>query len=679
MTDFAYITLDAETWRIQQRPEYPPRPVGWSIKWPGQASRYYAFGHASENNCTEDEAKRAVLEALASEHFLLFHNGKFDVDVLCEWLGIPLRDPRLTWDRLHDTAFLAFLCDPHALSHGLKELAAQHLNWPADEKDEIAVWVWDNRLKLNYTCAQMGWRDDNGAPLKVKRSNSKTADGYTKASNAMEFMAYVPGALAGKYAEGDTDRTEALFDMMYAYVVDNDMLYAYDTERELMPILLENEQQGIFVDLAALEEDCELYQSAFDHVERCLRERLDAPDLNFDADQDYAYALIRAGIVREDQFERTPKKGEYKVGKDSLTPDMFSDPLVASAVGYRNRLKTALTMFMNPWLEQGSKRGARESNSMGLVSTNWNQTRGGDGGTRTGRPSTYSPNLLNISKSFEDRPDGYVHPDFLGVPHLPAVRKYMLPDPGCYWLHRDFSGQELRVFAHYEGPMWDAATFHKSLLAAYQRNPALDPHGWVRENLASVVPKFRPSEGVDVEKFNSHLRTQVKITNFRRIYGGGVGATAEALGISQAEAKEFCAFHDQALPGRKLLDDECKRLARFGQPIVTWAGRKYFVEEPRFVDGRLKSFEYKLINYKVQGSAADITKRSIIDWYNNTQRRGSRFLVTVYDENNISAPIGRWKEEMAILKHEMCKPRLDCPMLSDGKYGERWGKLEKCE
>ncbi|MBI1316385.1 hypothetical protein GC167_05935 [bacterium] len=675
MNDFAYITLDAETWLIQQRPAYPPRPVGWSIKWPGAPSRYYAFGHASENNCDEDTAKRAVLEALASDHFLLFHGGKFDVDVLCTWLGIDLRDPRLHWTRLHDSSFTAFLCDPHALNHGLKELAAQHLNWPADEKDEIAVWVWDHRLQLNYTAEQNGWRDDEGKLLKVKRSNTKTSDGSTKASNAMEFIPYVPGDLAGKYAEGDTDRTSALFDLMYKYVVDNDMLYAYDTERELMPILLENEQEGIYIDLPLLTQETELYMEAMEHVERCLRERLDAPDLNFDADQEYAMALIRAGIVREEQFERTPKKKEFKVGKDSLTPDMFADPFVASAMGYRNRLKTCLTMFMQPWLEQGTKRN-------GVISTNWNQTRGGDGGTRTGRPSTYDPNFLNISKNFEDRPDGYVHPDFLNVPKLPLVRKYMLPDPGCYWLHRDFSGQELRVFANYEGECWPEDQFERSLLAAYQKDPALDPHGWVRENLSSVVPKFMPDPSWDADKtkaFLKHLRTQIKITNFRRIYGGGVGATQQALGISRQEAQEFCAFHDQALPGRKLLDDECKKLARFGQPIRTWAGRMYYVEDPIFKDGRLVNFEYKLINYKVQGSAADITKRSIIDWYNDNRRSGSRFLVTVYDENNIASPIDRWKEEMAILREQMCMPRLNCPMLSDGKYGERWGALQECD
>lgn len=672
------IDIDAETWRIEGRPVYPPRPIGWSIKWPGQKSHYYAFGHASDNNCTEAEAKEALLAALNSDEFLCFHGGKFDIEVLCKWLGIALRDPRLHWTRIHDTSFLAFLCDPHARSHGLKELATQHLNWPADERDALAVWAWDNRLKLDHTVltSHPTWRNEKDTgPLKVKRSSVKTAAGLTKSSNPFDYYPYAPGTLVGEYAEGDTDRQNALFAMMYEYVVQWGMLEAYDRERELMPILLENEQQGIFVDLPLLEQEHELYTKAFEHVEHALRVRLNAPDLNFDADQDFARALIRAGEVREEQFERTPAKKEYKVGKDSLKPEMFADPLVASAIGYRNRLKTCLTMFMGPWLKQAQVSG-------GIITTNWNQTRGVDGGTRTGRPSCNDHNFLNISKSFEDRPDGYIHPDFLGVPHLPLVRKFVMPDPGELWLHRDFSGQELRVFADFEGDQWQAHEFEKSLLAAYLRDPAIDPHAWVRDQLQGKVARFQPAPGISqdqLDKFNGHLRTQVKVTNFRKIYGGGAGAVAQALGLSMPDAKQFCADHDQALPGRKLLDDWCKSKARFGEPIRTWGGRIYFVEEPAFVDGRLMNFEYKLINYLVQGSAADITKQAIIDWYNNPYRL-SRFLVTVYDEINVSSPIGVAKDQMRILREEMCTQRLKrCPMLSDGKVGDRWGAVVKEE
>lgn len=655
MTAPRVISIDFESWSIEDRPAYPPHPVGVSIKWPGQASRYYAWGHASDNNCTEADGKAALEAALNSDYHLLFHGGKFDIEVAIKWLGLNPRDSRLAWDRMHDTSFLAFLCDPHAMSHGLKELAERHLNWAPDEKDEVAAWVWEKRADIEFSTKRRVTR--------TTRSNSMGK--YPVAGNAMEFIPYVPGSLAGKYACGDTDRTVALFEMMYAYVEQNGMLEAYDRERELLPILMENERAGIRVDLDLLRHDTGVYQQAIAFVEAALRERLNAPGLNFDNDQEYAEALINADIVPEELFQRTPKTGKFKVGKDALTPELFTDPFVASAMGYRNRLKTALTMFMEPWLRQAELRN-------GVVSTNWNQTRGGDGGTRTGRPSTSNPNFLNISKSFEGRPDGYVHPDFLGVPPLPLVRRYMLPDEGEYWLHRDFSGQELRVFAHFE----DGA-----LLAAYRENAALDPHSWVRDKMQQVIPSLipDPSWAQDrTDKWNSALRTKVKVTNFQSIYGGGVGAISRGLKISEQEAKEFKRFHDAALPGRKELNDRVLALVRTGQPIRTWGGRIYYPEEPKFVDGRFMSFEYKLINYLVQGSAADITKQAIIDWHNHPDRR-ARFLVTVYDEINVSAPIGLWKPQMKLLRNIMCADRLKCPMLSDGKYGPRWGELEKYE
>jgi len=655
------ITLDTEGLPIGSRPEtYPPRPIGVAVKYGNRPSHYYAFGHKTGNNCSPADARAALGEALAVPGAsFLFHNAKFDLEVIAEFFGFPfLLDPA-NWARFHDTSFLAFLVDPHAHSHGLKNLAERHLNWRADERDVISEYVWENRQAI---------QKDSGR--RVNRKPGKPERGNVCASNAMEFMEYVPGDMAGAYACGDVDRTYALFQTFYGEVTRAGMSEAYDRERQLMPILLENERLGIRVDLDALARDCEMFGKVMAYVEDQLRRRLGAPDLNFDADQDYAHALIRSGVVDENRFARTEKRGDFRVGKDALTPDMFNDPRVASAVGYRNRLKTSLTMFMDKWLDQGMRRS-------GVVSTGWNQTRGGEGGTRTGRPSTSGEfNLLNIAKSFEDRPDGYEHPEFLGVPKLPLVRSYMLPDEGGVWCHRDFSGQELRVFAHYEAG---------ALRQAYLENPALDPHEWVRDVMQQLVPSLLPPDSWSKERkeaFNKALRTKVKVTNFRSLYGGGVGAIQKSLGLTEQEAKEFKAFHDRALPGRRLLNDALTKAAKSGQPIRTLGGRLYYVEPSRVINGRLQDYYYKLINYLIQGSAADLTKQALIDWYWHPDRK-ARFLVTVYDEINISVPgeLGSQNvlDQMRLLREVMCAPRLSVPMLSDGKMGLSWGALKKCE
>lgn len=621
----APITVDFETDPIQQRPNYPPAPVGVAIKWPREPGEYMAFRHPTGNNCDERAAKAALERVWTSGLPVLFHNAKFDLQVATEKWGFSM----LPWERIHDTEFLAFLANPHAKSLGLKPLAEDLLQWPPDERDEMNDWVWEHRVMLERITG-----------VKVKKK---------------EFGAWIwatPGDICGKYAIGDVDRTFGLFEHLMPLIIENEMTEAYDRERKVLPIFMENERVGIRVDLPALNRDIEIYQAAFDKSEEWLRAALHASGLNFDADQDVAAVLLQQGVVPAENWSRTASGG-LCVKKDILLPEHFSGTggaEVSSVLGYRNRLKTCLTMFMRPWAEQGNARG-------GYISTNWNQIRNPKGGTRTGRPSTTNPNFLNISKSFEGKDDGYAHPAFMGLPELPLVRRYMLPDEGCTWLKRDFSGQELRIFAHFEsGALW----------RAYQADPTLDVHAFVGQNIAELTGHELP-------------RGKVKIMNFQAIYGGGVPAAQAKLRCTYAEAKQYKAFHDQALPGRKILNDEIKFVFKEGRPIRTWGGRLYFCEPPGFSKkfDRPMTYEYKGINYLIQGSAADVTKEAMIRWYYGGGGSLARFLVQVYDEINISALHGTEKQRMLELKEAMEDIDLSVKLLSDPEYGPTWGDLKK--
>lgn len=626
------IVLDFETKPIRQRPHYPPEPVGFALRWPAQSPAYWAWGHPVANNCDKQQAMLALSAAWESGLPILCHYAKFDIAVAHERLGAPMP----SWDRIHDTMFLAYLCDPHARSLGLKELAEDLLQWPPAEQDELHDWIWQHREQLVATYG-----------------------GKVTKTNMGEWIWATPGGLCGKYAIGDIMRTQGLFEHLWPIVQDNGMGAAYDRERQLMPILMENERIGLRVDTARLEQDVSYYDKVMSYTEEWLRRELCASGLNFDADQDVASVLLQRNIVPAGNWQYTkPTKahptGQLAVNKESLRPEHFTGnngAQIASALGYRNRLKTCLEMFMRPWLEQGSER-------RGYISTTWNQVKGSEGGgTRTGRPSTSNPNLLNISKDFESkRDDGYVHPEFLGVMHLPLVRVYVLPDAGEVFVHRDFDGQEMRVFAHFEqGDLW----------RQFNDLPELDPHEFIGTEIQRVA-------GREIE------RTRVKTLNFQGLYGGGIPALQKKVRCSAAEAKELKAFHDRALPGRVILNEEIKRVVRAGDPIRTWGGRLYFPEAPGHSKkhGRYMTYEYKLINYLVQGSAADLTKQAIIDW--NNARGHARFLVTVYDEINLSVPAEHLEREMALLRSVMETPRLTVPMRSSGKEGPSWGELKKC-
>lgn len=621
------IVVDYETYPIKQRPEYPPEPVGVAIEWPGEKPVYLAWGHPIENNCMKRDARGLLQQVWDSRLPIVCHHAKFDLAVSYEKMDLP----ELPWERVHDTMFLAYLVDPHAHSLGLKELSADLLNWPADEQDEVKAWVWAHRAELAATYG--------GTVSKAK-------------SGAWIFAC--PGNLIGRYAVGDVVRTKALLNHLWPIVQRNGMGPAYARERQLLPILMENEIGGMRADQVGLERDIEIYTRDFDKAELWLRTELKASGLNFDADQDVAAVLNARGIIKPEDWTMTKATkahpaGQLSMSKENLLPEYFSDARIASALGYRNRLVTCLNMFMRPWQAQAA-------NMNGYITTNWNQVRNpSEHGTRSGRPSTNEHNFLNISKDFNGRDDGYKHPDFLDVHMLPLCRKYVLPDDGEVFLHRDFDGQEMRVFAHFEqGDLWEQ----------FCANANLDPHEFVGTELIRVAQR-------EIE------RTKVKTLNFQGLYGGGIPALQRKLRCSYSEAKELKKFHNAALPGRVTLNDEIKKIVKGGDPIHTWGGRLYYPEAPKMVDGRMRDAIYKLINYLCQGSAADLTKQAIIDWY-AAKSRYDRFLVTVYDEINITAPPDHEESSMALLRDVMEAPRLTVPMRSSGKRGLSWGELKKC-
>jgi len=621
-------TLDFETDPIGPRPDhYPPEPVGLAWRSPEGQSGYLAWGHP-EGNTHAPEAAQAALRAVWDSGLpVVFHNAKFDLSICYERLGMP----PLPWERVHDTMFLAFLLDPYEKTLGLKKLSEKWLGMPPEERDSVDEWVLANKDRLpRFPWITNSKGEPNAAPTK---------------RNAGAWIGFAPVDLVGPYAVGDVERTWRLFQTMLPLVQQAGMADAYDVERQVLPIFMENERVGLRVDTERLAAETAVYQQYFVWVEEWLRARLNSGGLNFDADDDVAEALERCGIVTE--WEKTAT-GKRSVSKKNLHPDQFTDPQVASALGYRNRLKTCLKMFMEPWLEQAQRRG-------GWISTEWNQVASPDGGTRTGRPSTRNPNLLNLSKSFEGRPDGYVHPDFLaGLPPLPLVRRYILPDEGHVLLKRDFSGQELRVFGHFE---------QGDLLRQYQANPELDVHDYVGGKIKELV-------GLELPRGN------IKILNFQSIYGGGIPAAQREMRVSYDEARRFKSFHDTALPGRKILSDTLTGILRSGQAVRTYGGRLYVREPVATVDGRARDFDYRMLNYLVQGSAADVTKRAMIRLHNHPDY-AARFMLQVYDEMDISAPVEDALRQMRVLQEAMEGIPLRVRLLSDGEYGWNWGEMNK--
>lgn len=620
------VVFDFETQPIEGWPKYPPAPVGVSILLPkDRKPKYYAFGHPTENNCTEQMAKNALAEAYAlalkTKCGLLAHNFKFDACVAQVHWGLKLPE----WPGLHDSMFLIFLSDPHSQTLALKPAAERILGLPPDEQDAVRDWCVANKLM---------------------------------AKNAKEFghlICQAPGALVGKYANGDTLRTLKLFLKLYPEILARGMAAAYDRERRLLPVLLRNETQGVPVDLKLMRQDDAKYEAAQVLIDSWVRKQLKVgADFNIDSDDQLADAMVASKKADPDMFLLTAT-GRRSVAKDSMI-GAVTDKKFLQAMQYRSRLATAYGTFLHPWCEEAKACG-------GVVHPSWNQVRqtgfGGDAGARTGRLS--ASRFMNVPKEFRQRETGknaYKHPAHIaGLPELPFMRNYMKPFAGEVWCKRDFSAQELRVLAHFGDGV---------LMERFREDPKLDVH-----TLAATL--INAQFGIPV------TRDDTKTIGFGLLYGMGLGSLAERLGVDVGEAKVIRDAYFAIFPELPSLQKALKEYSVAAQPLTTWGGRQYYCEPPKFVAsrGRVCTFEYKLLNVLIQGSSADMSKEAMIR-YDGLRQHG-RLMLFVHDELNISVPKAHVKTEMALLNEAMSSIEADVLMLSEGSIGANWGNLKKFE
>ena len=640
------IGLDFESLPLHEHPDHRlPTPVSFSLQMPGQrAPSFYAWGHLTGGNNIDRDGAADVLDKAYRQVTpytpLCAFNSAFDLNEANKHFGLALPN----WDCYEDPMFLLFLDDPHQRELGLKPSADRILGLPPEERDAVIEWLLAHKDQLEAEYPDI----PNFYCRKVKDGVS-VPGGITK-GNAGALIAYAPGNVVKPYANGDVTRMMKLWKVLRENIEARGMMEAYDRERKLMPILSRNSAEGLRINRAKLQDDVEIFGKAQEKTDAWLRKALKAPTLDFNKDAQVAKALKDSGQVTVWTQTAT---GRDSVSKKNMKLEHFKDRKVAAAYAYRQKCATILETFIRPWLYY--------SQFDGWMRTSWNQVRnahrGDTGGTRTGRPSSQDPNFFNMPKPVEDNADrGFIMPTHIaGLPELPFVRSYILPDEkGHVVVRRDFNQQELRVMAHFEDGQ---------LMEDYLSNPAMDVHDYVRQQILEIL-------GLDLG------RPITKQLNFGYIYGMGIGSLAERLNKPVNEVKQLRNAQMRAVPGLKQLDDAIKGRSRQGLPIRTWGGREYYAEEPRFSEkfGRIMDFAYKLLNYLVQGSSADITKQSIINY--DERRVDGRFMLSVYDENVISVPKKALKREALVMREAMMDIALDVPLLSDGEWGINYGVLE---
>ncbi len=390
---------------------------------------------------------------------------------------------------------------------------------------------------------------------------------------------------ATEYAAEDADVTLRLHQALWPQLEAVPSLRnLYETiEQPLVPVLYRMERTGVLVDRELLKKQSSelavrmLELQAQAHAEAGGTFNVDSPKQL----QEILFGKLGIPVTR-----KTPT-GQPSTAEDVLEELAAAYPLPKLILEYRGIAKLKST-YTDKLPEQIDPR-------TGRIHTSYHQAV-----AATGRLSSADPNLQNIPiRTREGR----------------RIRQAFIAPPGFSLVAADYSQIELRIMAHLSG---DA-----SLLSAFAEDR--DVHQ------ATAAEVF----GTALDAVSADQRRSAKAINFGLIYGMSAFGLARQLGISRGEAQKYVELYFERYPGVKRYMDETKQKAREAGFVETIFGRRLYLPEIQSRNQALRQYaERSAINAPMQGSAADIIKRAMIDvdgWL-KTSRVPAQLIMQVHDE-----------------------------------------------
>ena len=509
--------------------------------------------------------------------------------------------------RIIDTMLISALLDENRFSYSLNALAYDHLGKVKSEK--------------GLTEAARGFGLDPKAELWK-----------------------MPAMYVGPYAEGDAELTLELWNYLSGQLGKEDLWPIANLELELLPCLIDMTWRGVRVD----QDKVERTRTSLLKREKDVLAQIKKL-VGYDIEIWAAASISKAFEALSIDYPRTEK------GAPSFTKQFLSDhshQLPQLIVQARNLNKTSGT-FINTIL--------KHCHSDGRIHSHINQIRSDDGGTVSGRISMNNPNLQQIPARDPE----------LG----PMIRSLFLPEEGEKWAAIDFSQQEPRILVHY------AYIYGKSkgltldgvgeFVHGYRNNPDMDFHTMVAE--MAQIP-----------------RKQAKTINLGLMYGMGVGKMSDQLDISLDEAKELVRQYHTRVPFVKMLMTGVQnRLNDKGSSgsIRSLLGRKCrfdlwepdtfamnkalpyreAVQEHGETTRLKRAYTYKALNRLIQASAADMTKKAMINIY----KTGRIPLIQIHDEIAMSVKDENDAKKIAQMMETAVE--LEVPSKCDVEIGPDWG------
>jgi DNA polymerase I-like protein with 3'-5' exonuclease and polymerase domains len=453
-------------------------------------------------------------------------------------------------------------------------------------------------------------------------------------------MYKLPAKYVGTYAEQDAVATLKLWEALRSEVERQDLWSIWELENGLIRCMLDMRTRGVRVDLDKAETNKRFIQSKTKELRHSV-EKMAGFEVEIWAANSIAKMFDKLGM----EYPRT------EAGAPSFTKDYLnSHPAeVCQQIVKLREFDKADSTFIDTILKH-------ERN--GRIHTELHSTRRDEGGTVTGRFSSSNPNLQQLPAR---------DPDIKKM-----IRGLFIPEEGTRWGSFDYSSQEPRLLVHFAASipeqMQDPVV--KTIVEEYHKGD-VDLHQMVAD-IAGIT------------------RKQAKTVNLGIMYGMGVGKLANQLGISDAEAKSIMQQHQERVPFvKQLASMASQRAEKYGQ-IRTLMGRlcRFDMWEPSTFGynkpmpyeeaqkaygslGKLRrAFTYKALNRLIQGSAADQTKKAMLDCYNE----GLLPMLTVHDELCFSVESD---EQAARIKEIMeTGVSLKIPSKIDQALADNWGQIE---
>ena len=445
-------------------------------------------------------------------------------------------------------------------------------------------------------------------------------------------MYKLPSQFVGEYAEADARLTLKLHEKLSWEIAKDNLETVYDMECKLINVILSMTKRGVRVDIP---QSMRLIEQFKNKEKKLLRRVRDLTNLNVEIWS--AASIAKAFDSLNLPYERTEKTSAPSFTKLFLTDHPHELPRLITQARELNKLQGT---FLH---------GVLKYQKNGRIHAHINQIRSDSGGAISGRFSYNHPNLQQVPSRGQ---------------FANSIRKLFIPEMGEYWLKADYSQQEPRLLTHFARLAKQEGS--EEVQEAYRKED-LDFHQQTAD-MAGIGRKLAKTIGLGV------------------IYGMGYNKLARELDMDPQEAKKMMnSFHDRVPFMKGMLEFVMNRANERGtirtllgrkcrfdlwEP-VTWGVHKALpLNQAKTEHGMAikRAYTYKALNRLIQGSAADQTKKAMVDVY---EEMGMVPLIQVHDELDCSVKDEKEGKQIKEIMENCVE--LEVPSKVDTEISESWG------